>query len=196
MKALTIRQPWAWAVMAGGKTVENRTRGTKHRGTLAVHAGREWSTRGGQDPRVYSAIALFTRAFEHTAGIIDPALHHDRIAFGALLGTVELVDSHPDTGCCRPWGESAYEEAGGKTRTVLHHLVLEDPRPLAEPVPCRGALGLWTVPEDLLHDCGHLVVQPGCGGCDPGAIAAVLDEHGRVIWHEDSGEPPPPDVRP
>lgn len=25
MKALTVQQPWAWAIIHGGKTVENRT---------------------------------------------------------------------------------------------------------------------------------------------------------------------------
>jgi hypothetical protein len=40
MRALTIRQPWAGLIMAGIKTVENRTWQTKHRGLLVVHAGR------------------------------------------------------------------------------------------------------------------------------------------------------------
>ena len=36
---LTIRQPWAWAIIYGGKDVENRSWLTKHRGPLLVHAG-------------------------------------------------------------------------------------------------------------------------------------------------------------
>ncbi|MCY4027878.1 MAG: hypothetical protein OXH75_16395 [Acidobacteria bacterium] len=27
--------------------------------------------------------------------------------------------------------------------------VLDDPQSLAEPIPCRGALGFWTVPDDI-----------------------------------------------
>jgi hypothetical protein len=26
MRALTVRQPWAWAIVHGGKDIENRTR--------------------------------------------------------------------------------------------------------------------------------------------------------------------------
>jgi hypothetical protein len=29
------------------------------------------------------------------------------------------------------------------------HITLTKVRPLAEPIPCRGALGLWRLPEDV-----------------------------------------------
>ena len=37
-RALTVRQPWAWAIAAGHKDCENRTWATSHRGWLAIHA--------------------------------------------------------------------------------------------------------------------------------------------------------------
>jgi hypothetical protein len=40
MKAISIRQPWAWAIAQGLKTIENRTWRTHYRGPLAIHAGR------------------------------------------------------------------------------------------------------------------------------------------------------------
>jgi hypothetical protein len=39
VKALTIRQPWAWAIIYAGKNIENRSWNTKLRGTIAIHAG-------------------------------------------------------------------------------------------------------------------------------------------------------------
>jgi len=39
-KAISIRQPWAWAIMHGLKTVENRSWVTRVRGRIWVHAGR------------------------------------------------------------------------------------------------------------------------------------------------------------
>jgi hypothetical protein len=39
---------------------------------------------------------------------------------------------------CSPWA------ARGR-----HHIELAGVRPLAEPVPCKGALGLWRLPEDV-----------------------------------------------
>ena len=38
MRALSIRQPWAWAIIHAGKDVENRTWNTHLRGTIAIHA--------------------------------------------------------------------------------------------------------------------------------------------------------------
>ena len=38
MKALSVRQPWAWAIIYAGKDVENRTWPTRYRGFVIVHA--------------------------------------------------------------------------------------------------------------------------------------------------------------
>jgi hypothetical protein len=38
-KALTVRQPFAWAILLGGKDIENRGWSTNYRGPLVIHAG-------------------------------------------------------------------------------------------------------------------------------------------------------------
>ena len=38
-KVLSIRQPWAWLILHGGKDVENRNWATKVRGRVLIHAG-------------------------------------------------------------------------------------------------------------------------------------------------------------
>ncbi|MCC7131370.1 MAG: ASCH domain-containing protein [Gemmatimonadales bacterium] len=38
MRALTVRQPWAWAIVSAGKDIENRSWATRYRGWLAIHA--------------------------------------------------------------------------------------------------------------------------------------------------------------
>lgn len=146
MKAITVRQPWAWAIAAGAKTIENRTRGTSYRGHLAIHAATRWSGRGADN---YLIRLEHGRRMFHTDIYVVPMPHPDLFPLGAVIAIAQLVDSHPDTGCCRPWGESTYEEAGGRTRTTLHHLVLDDICPLPMPLPARGALGLWTPDHDL-----------------------------------------------
>ncbi len=40
LRALTVRQPWAWAIVAGLKDIENRTWATRRRGRILIHAGR------------------------------------------------------------------------------------------------------------------------------------------------------------
>lgn len=142
VRAITVRQPWAWAIAHGGKSIENRSRGTSYRGRLLIHAGFAWSERGAHDPRVSGAWDAIAAA--------SPALIAGLQTRGAVVAVAELVDVHPDAGCCRPWGESSYEEGAGRIRTTVHHLVLEDVIPLAEPVECLGALGLWRPPAEVL----------------------------------------------
>ncbi len=46
MKTLSIQQPWAWAILHAGKTVENRTWATTYRGPLLIHAGKKIDREG------------------------------------------------------------------------------------------------------------------------------------------------------
>jgi hypothetical protein len=46
MKALSIRQPWAWLIVHGHKDIENRTWTTTFRGRFLVHAGRTFDPEG------------------------------------------------------------------------------------------------------------------------------------------------------
>lgn len=38
MKAISIKQPWAWAILHAGKDVENRSWSTPFRGEIVIHA--------------------------------------------------------------------------------------------------------------------------------------------------------------
>jgi hypothetical protein len=152
MKAITVRQPWAWAIATGAKTVENRARGTTYRGPLAIHTALRWSDRGSDCALIQNAHGY--RMFSTPGLRIVPMPHPELFPTGAVIAVAQLVDAHPDTGCCRPWGESSYTEAGGRTRTVIHHLVLDDIHALTAPVRARGALGLWTPDRDLLDALG------------------------------------------
>lgn len=49
MKALSIKQPWAWAIIHGGKTIENRNWNTKHRGFFWVHASKGFDINAPND---------------------------------------------------------------------------------------------------------------------------------------------------
>lgn len=153
MKALTVQQPWAWAIF-NGKDIENRTQLWKYRGSLAIHAGARWSDRGGSNPLVREAFR--TTRPNYNGGRLPEwmfavgAVSGVRgVEMGAIIGVVDLVDCHPDAGCCKPWGETSYVEHGGRERRHITHLVLENPRVLDHPIPCRGALGLWTPPADI-----------------------------------------------
>lgn len=125
MKALTVKQPWAWAIF-NGKPIENRTWRLHHRGPLAVHAG-------------LSTDPFAIRWMQANVPDLAPRpLSYDR---GYILGVVELVDCHwSRPGCCdTPWAETAPGVA---------HLVLEQPRLLLYPIAARGRQGPWDLRPD------------------------------------------------
>lgn len=117
MKALTVKAPWAWAIIHAGKDVENRTWSTKFRGTIAVHASAGCLTK-------YWAWA---RGLMAAIGVEVPAL--DRLALGKVIGYVDVVDCVRDNSS--PWAMPDH-----------WHWVLTNPR-ACEPFPARGSLGLW-----------------------------------------------------
>jgi hypothetical protein len=73
MKAITIRQPWVWAIIFAGKDIENRSWYTKYRGPFLIHAG-----------AAYRADVSLPR------GVHAPA--RTDLEFSAILGVVDLVD--------------------------------------------------------------------------------------------------------
>jgi len=122
--ALTVQQPWATAILWGGKDVENRTWSTKRRDRIGIHAG-----------KVYDTYADST--VTHQVTHVLPA--HLYVRRG-LLGTVEITGCHRAApGCCTsPWA------AAGQWHWQLHA-----PRPFITPIPCPGRLGLCPVPDDV-----------------------------------------------
>jgi hypothetical protein len=54
---------------------------------------------------------------------------------GAIIGTVEIVGCIQDSDS--PWLMGKYG------------FVLKRPKRLPEPIPCKGALSFWNVPEDI-----------------------------------------------
>jgi len=75
MKAITVCQPWAWAIVSGPKRVENRSWFSRYRGPLLIHAGK-------------------SKAWMCTA-LADGTPVPEGLAFGALVGVATVVDCVP-----------------------------------------------------------------------------------------------------
>lgn len=145
MRILTVRQPWAWALIHGGKDVENRVRNIAgdYRGPVAIHAALGVGTPDEFNANTYRVARL------------GPPVPFG-LTLGAVIGVVDLVDVHvgpefgggchklnsplpvtPTYDLCSPWGDSG-----------AYHLVLANPRPLTAPIPFKGALGLRKLDAD------------------------------------------------
>lgn len=140
MIALSIRQPWAWAIVRGGKDIENRSWSTRVRGRVLVHASAyqprspDWvdvrdvlRSPGLQMSR--GAIDALTGTDER-GRVMQPRQPSDGHDLGGIIGSVEIVDCVADSGSpwfFGPWG-----------------VVLRDPIHLPF-FPCRGRLGFFDV---------------------------------------------------
>lgn len=85
MKALSIQQPWAWAIVHGGKTIENRSWGHRYRGPVLIHAAKKYDAWGTDTVQ---------RMCPHFPGRINMFL-------GGIIGEAEIVDCVTES--ANPW---------------------------------------------------------------------------------------------
>jgi hypothetical protein len=126
MIALSIRPPWAWAIIHAGKDVENRSRRSHFRGRFLVHASLEMTLDDFE--RATRALAA--------AGEVGLLPREDEFATGGIIGSVELVDVAER--CDSPW------YAPGSFAWLLRKA-----RPLPF-IPCRGQRNWFHVPDELV----------------------------------------------
>jgi len=138
MKALTVYQPWASLECLGLKGCETRGWSTRYRGPLAIHAGKHWDDFLAERQRELHAYLV------HRGSIGLPGV----LPRGVILATCRLADCLKVTeGNAGMFGE--FERLSGDLSIGRFVWVLEDVRPLIEPIACRGGQGLWDVPRRI-----------------------------------------------
>ena len=126
MKALSVRQPYAWLIVGGAKLVENQKRIHLYRGELAIHAARK----PDREP---------LEAIEQRLGV---KVDRDALRYGGIVGIVTVVNAVETEPLAAPlarWRNPAYR----------YGLILENPRQVAF-VPFLGKLNLFDVPDNLI----------------------------------------------
>ncbi len=155
MKALSIRQPWAWLICAGYKNIENRNWRTNFRGRIYVHVSK--TTAELRDPRVkqfvVNALGDQARTNEIETYISDAL----KFSYGAIIGEVNIVDCV--TTSDSPWFVGRYG------------FVLKKPILYKEPIACRGKVGFF-IPE--LHHCSQ------CDRLVEVIVVEIKDSFGRL----------------
>lgn len=133
--AISIMQPWAWLIVHGHKSVENRSWATKFRGRVAIHAGKTVDR---------DAMADVGRGQHPVTG--EDTLHgllpfvpllrmlrgDDRGGIVGVADIVDCVDRSSDEFFVGPYG-----------------FVLANARPLPF-IPVKGALGFFKWKDRLL----------------------------------------------
>lgn len=163
LRALTLWPEWAFAIHHLGKRVENRTWKIPKDEWIMLHAGKQI---GGRASELHNGIHAL-RYMAAQAGWTSSWHGHIHSAW-----TIQF--SHSTHTCTSAHDPSAVPDACNPILTshilgafrVTHHdmpfkgdisgwRVLHqvgnvfDYRPLATPVPCKGAQGLWHVPDEV-----------------------------------------------
>jgi hypothetical protein len=121
MEAISLLQPWAWAIVKGLKDIENRKWKTKFRGEILIHASKGYDKMG--------EIIL------RENGVEPPPTY--KLTFGAVIGKVIITDCvrhHPSKWFFGPWG-----------------FVLKDAKEFSCPIFYPGKLGIFNVPDELIE---------------------------------------------
>lgn len=144
MRAITLRQPWASLIALGAKRIETRSWRTSYRGWLAIHAAKTF---------LAPERALCEQEYFRAALLADESLDPARplagqLPRGCILAVARLDDCLPTGGIQLP-GEP--ERSFGDYTPGRFAWYLSQVQRLPQPIPARGALGLWRV-TGALHD--------------------------------------------
>lgn len=160
LKALSLTRPWPWTILhlpTYPKRIENRTHKQfqKYRGWLLLHAAQSWD--GSVESFVYER--GLCRDPVQVAGLGIRKAHPTGIV-GRCRVVGHIDGESEDVWCNRPGEPQTIDDVDRALAIVQaldfrwwmggHAIVLADVEALAEPIACKGKLGLWPVPEEVV----------------------------------------------
>lgn len=141
MKTITLTQPWATLVAVGAKRIETRSWATAYRGPLAIHAAKgfpKWARETCDEPEFAKELGPY---IIHTGVIVATC----RLV--ACIPTRDLQQNRViqvDPAChCDDFVLDDRERQFGDYSPGRWAWLLADVNPFIQPVPAKGALGLW-----------------------------------------------------
>lgn len=168
MRAITLTQPWATLVAIGAKRIETRSWATSYRGRLAIHAAKGLGPVGGKrglrelcstEP-FCSVLNAWANEYAKSYTDLKSMVERPLMPLGCVVATCELVECVSTSFPPRPtrfiarrpstyggreyiWDVTEQEAAFGDYSHGRYAWLLGDVRMLPEPIPAKGALGLW-----------------------------------------------------
>ena len=132
--AISIRQPWAWAIIYAGKDIENRDWATSRRGPICIHAAKGMTKGEYADANrfIQRAVGAVDQSWlDRWLGVTAAEFKLDR---GGIIGTAEIVDCVDASES--PWFMGRYG------------FVLRNIRPV-DFIPVKGSLGFFDWRKNL-----------------------------------------------
>ncbi len=131
IKALSVRQPWAWLIVNGHKDIENRNWKTRFRGQVLIHASK------GMTKEEYDDVAyMLNDGSNDGLGCLQIHLPDRKlIERGGIVGICEIVDCVTESDSMWYFGNIGF--------------VIRNARPLPF-VQYKGQLGFFDVSRELV----------------------------------------------
>lgn len=106
MKAISIRQPWAWLIVNGYKDIENRSWNTKYRGPVLIHASK------GMTWHQYLLVQAICESMPSSHRITLPPF--DELERGGIVGYAHIIGTTRESES--PWffGPVGFQLVGAK----------------------------------------------------------------------------------
>jgi hypothetical protein len=155
VRALGVRQPWAWAIARGHQPVLNRCCDTGYRGPVAIYASLRVEL-GSVESHLVREVASATW---------DPA---DPVtAIGGIIAVVSLeavcaAAASGGSGVSRACACGEWAAAGA------YHWQLADPQPLRWPVLALGQSGLWELASEVADGLNRFLPDEAVRAGRPG----------------------------
>jgi hypothetical protein len=169
MLAVSVRQPWAWAIARGHKAVENRDWDTRFRGALAIHASLRVDLDSSESPAIRAAHWDPDDPAAAIGGIVA-VVNLSGVCTAAMPGSVwwgSEPSPEPDAGAGLGTGPALGTGAacacGAWAKPGRYHWQLCDPRPLSQPVFGVSETddgGLWELPSLVAAEVARLLAVP------------------------------------
>jgi len=161
LRGLSLTQPWATLVALGRKKIETRSRPWRYVGPILIHAAKGF-------PGHAQAFAATERAHGRLPWR-DSLGRPCELPLGAVVARAVLIR-------CRSTQDvivSAVERHLGNFSAGRFALFLDDVEALPEPIPWKGALGLWKVPDELARAVNEQLPPRGFSVDQKVAMAAA-----------------------
>ena len=141
MRAVSVRQPWAWAIARGHQPVLNQAADTGYRGPVAIYASFRVDLESFESDVVRHAVSTSWDAADPVAAI------------GGIVAVVSL------TGVCAAAVSGSPCGCGEWARPAAYHWRLADPRPLRWPDLAGGQADLWELAPAVAGGVARLLAD-------------------------------------
>ena len=158
VKIISVRQPWAYLIVAGYKPVENRTWNTSYRGPLLIHASQ------AMDPDDFPV----QRKWIKESGIVIP----EDLPRGAIVGAATLTDVWGMHGVIDYGGDEEIPGDYPRIQTPHERKIYRSPWfegpygfemeyavPFHQPIPYRGQLGIREASDALAARVSKMIAE-------------------------------------